>query len=112
MTNEMGVSADYLITGHLTKESPMRAVFADGMIPLTRPRTTLAILGNDPTPQEVYFLALKQCSAEQLERMAEMMSEMGQGLKEEALAYLQHELEMPIRAHNLSGAGMSLRAFI
>ena len=92
----------------------MRSVFPDGQIPLARPGTQAVWLLEDgrEIPAEVYFLALAKLTTEQLERAAEKMAADRQGTKEEALAFLREQTELPVRAFNLSGVSMPLRAFL
>ncbi len=103
-----------MITGFLTKESPLRTVFPKGMVPLTIPTARTVRLGSDELPrvEKVYFLAVKACTVEQLEGMAQVMSSLGQGTVEESRKHLGSVDEIPIRAFNISGVGMPLRNFI
>lgn len=101
-----------MIKGILTEPSPLRCIFPDGIVPLTSPQPQMAILGAAPPPQEVYMLALKQCTAEQLDRLAERMSVMGQGPVAEARQHVGTAAELPLRAFHFCSIQIPLAAFI
>lgn len=108
------MSTPQLTAATLAKDSPMRAAFPDGVIPLSRPDTVLAQLGegNERHTADVYLLALASCTAEQRDAMACLMASMGQGSVEEARAFLESSPEVPVRKHNVSSVWFSLRNFI
>jgi len=101
-----------LVTAVLTPDSPLRAVFPHGSIPLAAPGTRMCYLGGAKHSSECYFLAVRQLSPDQIAKMAEMMATAGQGTKEEALKHLASAAELPIRKIHVESVGVSLRAFI
>lgn len=101
-----------MITGYLKTDSPLRAIFTTGMVPLATPSTARAHLGDAKLTEEVYLIVVARLSTEQKQAMAKRMEEMGQGPFAEALAELEKSHEFPVRSSHFSGVGMPLAAFI
>jgi hypothetical protein len=97
--------------GHLAAESPLRAIFANGFVPLAGPQSTMAKLGEPPHTQmtRVYMVDVKVCSAEQKEGIAQLMHRMGQGTIDEARSAIATNEPIPIREQNLNGVSFPLR---
>ena len=98
-------------SGMLTRESPLRVVFPNGIVPLSLPHSIDAELGEGSNRHysKVFFVVLGACSKEQREGIAQMMHRMGQGTIEEARKTVAIEETIPIREQNLSGVGFPLR---
>src|ERR1019366_9108411 len=94
----------------LTQESPLRSVFANGMVPLSSPHAIEAELGEGSNRHynRVFFVVLGACTKEQREGIAQMMVSLGQGGIEEARKVVAIEDTIPIRESNLSGVGFPL----
>lgn len=101
-----------MITGHLTPDNPLRAIFSDGIVPLSSPIPITAMLGDAKVTERAYLVAVAQLAAGQLEAMAQRMADVGQGSYAEALAHLKSDQGLPIRAINFSSVGIPLRAFL
>jgi hypothetical protein len=101
-----------MISATLKKDSPLRAIFPNGIIPLTTPNTHKARLGAAIVPEEVFLLAVRQCTQEQRAALAQRAADLGQGPFEEALAVINSAMEIPVRALHVSHVGMPLRAFL
>ena len=101
-------------SGMLTKESPLRSVFASGIVPLSSPHSIEAELGEGSNRHysRVFFVVLGACTKEQRDGIAQMMHQMGQGSLEEARKTVAIEETIPIRESNLSGVGFPLRYII
>ena len=101
-----------MITGILSNDAPLRSVFKDGIIPLSKPGTVYAKLGDSKRPQFVYLVSTKLCTTDQIAGMANLMVQMGQGQIEEAVNFLMESPEVPIREKYVTSVSIPLRAFI
>lgn len=88
-------------SARLTQESPLRAVFPDGIIPLARDGAEAVALGEGWTEQ-CFFLSLTDCTPEQRAAIAAMTATMGGVSQEDALAKLNASAELPVRVGNIA----------
>lgn len=102
-----------MISGFLTPDSPLRAAFPAGIVPLLSPQRQKVRLGGLPEHHEVYFLAIGECTPEQLKGCALVMSQISkQGGPDQCLAYLSTaDAQVPIRAVNFTGVGLVHKEF-
>lgn len=101
-----------MIKGQLFSDSALRVIFPEGVLPLATPNCSRAVLGDERRWQDVYMLALRQCTAEQLEALAQSMSAMGQGTIAAAREHLASADELPIRAFHIRNIKIPLAAFL
>jgi hypothetical protein len=102
-----------MISGFLTQDTPLRKVFPAGVVPLRNPTAELATLGEGPNPttENVYLLEVLACQPHELQQLAELLSELGQGKVEEIKAAMMFDGVVPIRVRNITGVGMATRMF-
>lgn len=95
----MNELATPLCIGVLAKDSPMRAIFPSGTVPLVSDVLMTATIEGDPTSQEyrVLLLQMDACTDVQKEAIAQVMSHEGRGTLEEARAHLATCKTLPIR---------------
>lgn len=98
-----------MITGHLTEASPLRSIWPNGDLPLTRVHTINATLGDSKLPQPVYLLDLYACTTREREGMAQRLVEFGQCELAEAREHVQSVREFPIRAQHIAAVSEFIR---
>ncbi len=103
-----------MITGLLTKDSPLRRVFPDGMIPLTSPHAIGVRLGGSAVPEHCYMLSVAEVLRDPVKFAAvvALMAETNGCTADEVRAFFAKSEVVPIRAANITGVTMPLRNFL